>query len=186
MAPLVGQSNRTSNLLAGGVWNLHSRIPLGSDSLILQPTGGIVEMFATAECPQFEGWRVAAPERKPVLLDSSGNRVRELPRTITFRVTIASHLKPADPDPMPIQWTRSASDLMLDLHFTVQIFRGMDMQEVNPVRTWMIGVPADESSDERVYRTTFNLPEMRPDDRIVLLVTDGSGDRLTKFHLEFL
>ena len=50
----------------------------------------------------------------------------------------------------------------------------------------MIGVPLDETSDERIYRSTFNLDGVRPDDRLVLLVTDGKGARLTKFHLEFL
>lgn len=47
-------------------------------------------------------------------------------------------------------------------------------------------VPADEASDERIYGTSFSLGDVRADDRIVLLVTDGKGTRLTKFHLEFL
>jgi hypothetical protein len=72
------------------------------------------------------------------------------------------------------------------MHFTAQIFRGMEMRTVNPTRQWMIGVPADESSDERIYRASFDLGDVRPDDRIVLLVTDASGARLSKFHLEFL
>jgi hypothetical protein len=76
--------------------------------------------------------------------------------------------------------------LLLDLHFTVQIFRGMEMHEVQPTRSWMIGIPADEPSNERIYRTSFNFEDLRPDDRIALLVTDGRGRRLSKFHLEFL
>ena len=54
------------------------------------------------------------------------------------------------------------------------------------MKTWIIGVPESEASDERVYRSTFALEDVRPEDRIVLLVTDGNGARLTKFHLEFL
>ena len=60
------------------------------------------------------------------------------------------------------------------------------MRQLEPVKTWIIGVPESEASDERVYRSTFALEDVRPEDRIVLLVTDGNGARLTKFHLEFL
>ena len=60
------------------------------------------------------------------------------------------------------------------------------MRQVMPIKAELIGIPADEPSEERIYRATFNLGDIRPDDRIVLLVTDGSGARLSKFHLEFL
>ena len=60
------------------------------------------------------------------------------------------------------------------------------MREALPVKVTMIGVPGEEPSDERIYHVSFNLGEIRPDDRIVLLLLDGSGQRLSKFHLEFL
>jgi hypothetical protein len=62
----------------------------------------------------------------------------------------------------------------------------MQMRDVMPLKAEMIGIPADEPSEERIYRATFNVGDIRPDDRIVLLVTDGAGARLSKFHLEFL
>jgi hypothetical protein len=60
------------------------------------------------------------------------------------------------------------------------------MREIHPTRAWMIGIPSDEPSDERIYRVSFNFDDVRTSDRVVLLVRDGNGARLTKFHLEFL
>lgn len=125
-------------------------------------------------------------EKRVVLLDASGRDVEQLPKSITFRITVGTRDKFVDSNPVPFDYAKSLNDFLLDMHFQVQVFRGMQMQQLEPVKTWLIGVPADEASDERVYRSTFNLEGVRPDDRIVLLVTDGNGARLTKFHLEFL
>lgn len=173
-------------MLAGGTWHLHSRVPLGSDALVLEPSHRVVQMLATAEAPEFEGWILTDNHNKPALLDVAGKPVRALPRSLTFRVTVGNRDKFADVNPMPIDYNKGFNDFLLDLHFKLQIFRGMNMREVEPSRAWMIGVPADEPSNERIYRARFNVGEVRPDDRIVLLVTDSSGRRLTKFHLEFL
>src|SRR5258708_5978366 len=63
-------SNRTA--LAGNiVWKLRSRIPLGTDSLLLQPSKRIVHLVASAEAPAFEGWKVVPRKDRPVLLDAS-------------------------------------------------------------------------------------------------------------------
>ena len=186
IASLSAQSDRTSTLLAGGAWHLHSRIPLGYDSFLLQPARHAVQILASAEAPELEGWTLTERSNKLVLLDSSHKPVQLLPKSITFRVTVGTRDKFIDSNPMPVDCERTLNDFLLDLHFQLQVFRGMEMRQLEPVKTWMIGVPAGESSDERIYRSTFNLDDVRPDDRIVLLVTDGSGTRLTKFHLEFL
>lgn len=184
--PLAAQSDRSEMLLGGGAWHLHSRVPLGGDSLLLQPGHRVVQMLATAEAPEFEGWSLIARQNKPALINASGKAVQSLPGSIVFRVTVGTRDRLGDPNPMPFTCTKSLNDFLLDMHFRVQVFRGMAMREIRPTRTWMIGIPADETSDERIYRTSFNLGDIRPDDRIVLLVTDGAGARLSKFHLEFL
>jgi len=184
--PCRGQSNRAVELASDGTWHFHSHIPLGADSLLLQPANKTVEMLASAEAPAFAGWTLQVRNRQPVLLDSAGHDVQALPRSITFRVTVSAQNKLANPDPMRLDCAKSLDDFLLDLHFRVQVFRGMQMRTVTPTRQWLIGVPADESSDERIYRVSFNLGNVRPDDRVVLLVTDGAGTRITKFHLEFL
>jgi hypothetical protein len=181
------QSNHANLLAEGGTWHLHSRIPLGSDSLRLQPSQKLIALFATAEAPEFEGWTLESPHsHNPALLDVARKAVHALPRKISFRVTASARDRIDDGDPLPIETSTNLEDFLLGLHFRVQIFRGMEKREVEPVSTRLIGVPADEQSDERVYRASFNLGDVRPDDRIVLLVLDAAGNRLSKFHLEFL
>ena len=184
--PLAAQSNHTTTLLASGTWHLHSRIPLGSDAVLLQPGGHVVEMLASAEAPEFEGWSLRAENKKPLLLNVAGDPVRRLPTSIAFRITVGTRDKFNDANPMPLQSSQDLNAFLLDVHFKAQIFRGFEMREAQPVNVTMIGIPADEPSDERIYRVSFNLGEIRPDDRIVLLLLDGSGQRLSKFHLEFL
>ena len=186
LAPLGAQSNRSVLLLGGGEWHLHARIPLGSDTLLLQPARRVVSVFATAEASEFEGWSLTAKRQQPVLLDAAGKPVHELPKSITFRVTAGTREKVTDAEAAPLECSKDLNDFLLDLHFTVQVFRGMEMRELRPTRAWMIGIPADEPSEERIYRASFDFGDLRPDDRIALLVTDSKGVRLAKFHLEFL
>jgi hypothetical protein len=185
--PLAAQSNRAMLLSAGGVWHLHAHIPLGSDALLLEPAHHTIQMLASVECPQFEGWSLASRNDEPILLDAAGKAVKQLPQSVVFRVTVLKGAaKSNSENPIPLEYSNPTNQLLLDVHFRVQIFRGMRMLEIAPKRTWLIGVPASEDSDERIYRTSFDWGDVRPDDRIVLLVTDGEGTRLTKFHLEFL
>ena len=186
LVPLRAQSNRNVLLLTGGTWHLHARIPLGSDSVFLQPADRVVSMFATAEASEFEGWNLTAQNQRPVLLDTRGKPVQELPKAITFRVTIGTREKLVGLAPPALECSKNLNDFLLNLHFTAQVFRGMEMREVRPTRVWIIGVPADEPSDERVYRASFDFGDLRPDDRIVLLLADSDGVRIAKFHLEFL
>lgn len=184
--PSNAQSNRALLLAGDGTWHLHSRVPLGTDTLILQPSHRKIQMMASAESPAFAGWTLQVQNKTPVLLDRSGQRVKALPQSITFRITVSTRDRLETAEAMPVSCTQSVDDFLLNMRFTAQVFRGMEMHTVNPTRQWMIGVPADESADERIYRASFDLGEVRPDDRIVLLVTDASGARLSKFHLEFL
>lgn len=183
---LSAQSDHTIMLMAGGTWHLHKRIPLGSEALRLEPLHRPIQLLATAEAPQFEGWKLESRNGNAVLLDVSGKPVQELPREINFRVTVSARDKILESNPLPVQTTKNLNDFLLDVHFQLQVFRGMEMREVRPAATKIIGIPADEASDERVYRVTFALGNVRPDDRIVLLITDGAGNRIGKFHLEFL
>ena len=183
---VIAQSDHTVMLMAGGTWHLHNRIPLGSEALVLQPSHRAIQVLATAEAPQFEGWKLEGRGGNPALIDVSGKPVRELPRTITFRVTLSARDKIFDPNPLPVKSEKSLNDFLLDIHFQLQVFRGMEMREIRPVAARIIGIPADEPSEERIYRVSFDVGITKPDERIVLLITDGSGNRISKFHLEFL
>lgn len=180
------QSNRVSMLRADGTWNLHGHIPLGVEALELEPAHRLVELMASAESPAFSGWKLTLNGQRPVLLDNSDREVRALPSSITFRVSASARTTFLDSNPTPFDSDQDPAQFLLGLHFSVEVFRGMQMRTVRPARQRLIGVPADEPSDARVYRVSFDLGDVRPEDRIVLLVTDASGKRLTKFHLEFL
>jgi hypothetical protein len=185
-ANVVGQASNRAASRSSQAWHLHSRVPLGSDTLRLNPSHQIVSILALAESPQFEGWSLALNRQKPALLDVSGKPVQALPRLVTFRVTAGTRDKVMDGDPLPLDVSQDLNSFLLGLHFEAEVFRGMAMRRLQPVSASMIGVPATESSDERIYRVKFDFGNVRPDDRIVLIVNDASGQRLTKFHLEFL
>lgn len=183
---LTGQSDHIVMLMAGGTWHLHKRIPLGSEALLVEPAHRAVQILVTAEAPQFEGWKLESRQNNAILLDVTGKPVTELPRIINFRVTVSARDKVLDSNPLPVESTKDLNQFLLDVHFRLQVFRGMEMREIAPVTTKLIGIPTDELSDERIYRTSFNVGSVRPDDRIVLLIMDGAGNRISKFHLEFL
>ncbi len=172
--------------LTSSMWRLHSRIPLGTDSLLLQPSKRIVNILASAESNQFEGWQIVPHNDRVALLDASGKPVQALPSTISFRVTAGTRDKVLDVQPLPTQCAQDLNSFLLGLQFEVQVFRGMDMRLVKPETTQMIGVPADEIAEERIYHMKFHLGDLKPEDRIVLLILDSKGQRLSKFHLEFL
>jgi hypothetical protein len=172
--------------LTSTTWRLHSRIPLGTDSLLLQPSKRIVNILASAESSQFEGWQMVPRNDHVALLDASGKPVQALPSTISFRVTASTRDKILDAHPLPTQCAQDLNTFLLGLQFEVQVFRGMEMRVVKPETTQMIGVPADEMAEERIYHVKFHLGDLKPDDRIVLLISDSKGQRLSKFHLEFL
>src|SRR5581483_11250910 len=74
---VIAQSDHTVMLMAGGTWHLHNRIPLGSEALVLQPSHRAIQVLATAEAPQFEGWKLEGRGGNPALIDVSGKPVQE-------------------------------------------------------------------------------------------------------------
>jgi ubiquitin-protein ligase len=60
------------------------------------------------------------------------------------------------------------------------------VKELEPLSVKIIGVPADTPYDERIYRVSFELPNIPVDDRIVLNVLSPNGECLSKFHLQLL
>jgi hypothetical protein len=180
------QSPTRTAFATNGTWRLRSRIPLGTDALLLQPSKRVVNLLASAESAAFEGWRLVPRSNRAVLLDASGKPVQALPSTIAFRVTAGTRDKIIDAQPMPTPIAQDLNAFLLGLQFEVQVFRGMEMRVVKPASTQIIGVPADEVAEERIYHIKFDLGDLKPEDRIVLLISDSTGQRLSKFHLEFL
>jgi hypothetical protein len=75
---------------------------------------------------------------------------------------------------------------LLNLRFELKVFAGLRKRELQPLAVKLIGVPADLPYDERIYRVSFELPNIPVEERIVLNVMTPSGECLSKFHLDLL
>ena len=167
------------------VFRYHSRVPLGNDTLELEPGGRLLALFATAESPEFDGMQRNMAERDHTLLRADGSPVRYFPRQIAFRVTASLDTRLFNAgSPYPFKPELPPDEFITKLAFRILIFHGLERQVVEPESAEMIGVPADIGSSERMYRVVFNLPLIPIEDRVVLEVVSPDGERLTKFHLD--
>jgi hypothetical protein len=162
----------------------HSLIPLGSETFSVQPWGSVLTVLASAENPDFEGWRQQHFSGRRRLLNAGGQPVRYFPDRLEFRVTTSTRTTMADARPFPLRTTLGENDYLLNLRFRLKIFHGLRQKIVAPEGTELIGVPADIPSSERIYRVSFDLGQVSMDDRVVLEVLMPSGERLCKFHLD--
>lgn len=165
----------------------HALIPLGSETFVVQPWKALLTVMASAENPQFEGWRRQIRGERSRLLDASGKMVRSLPGMVDFRVSLGTLTRVTDSEPYPITTTLSVNEYLLNVRFRVKVFHGLQQTVVMPASVALIGVPADIAYDERIYRVSFELPRLSlREDRITLEVLTPAGDRLCKFHLDLM
>jgi len=168
-------------------WTFHSLVPLGFMPLTLKPSNTTLSLMATAESPQFEGWRRVVREHRRTILDAAGAPIQIFPGTVDFRVTASTRsdrIMPFDkPDPIP---GTDANDWLKSLTFRLKIFHGLEATEIEPAALKNLGVPADVPYDERIYLVSFDLHEVPSTDRLVLEVFGPDGERVGRFHLELL
>jgi len=171
---------------------LGPQIPLGVNDFFLgseqqTPARQTLYVMSTAQSPRFAGWHLVEKNARTVVLAPDGSPVRHFPSELEFRVSAS-----AMDDPFVSEY-RDFLDLgdgdlnqfLLGLQFRVKIFHGLDVTAVWPRSVRMIGMPAEVSYPERIYRVSFSLPSVPIDDRIVLEVLTPRGDRMCKFHLDF-
>jgi hypothetical protein len=179
-----GQQAQTSTTM---VLNYQSVVPIGEDALLLQPTKQWIYLRARAESVGFEGWRQVTNGSSKSLLATDGRPVSQYPRFVDFQVTAS--LKPNQkrrPIAFPTPCPENPNECMLNLRFRLRIFRGIDVTVVEPAVVKLLGPPSDVATAERTYRVCFKLPPVPVEDRVVLEVLSPTGERLTKFHLEFI
>ena len=163
----------------------HSRIPLGGESFAVAPWGTELTVLASAESPQFEGWRrEALGDKRGKVVDGAGQPVRHFPGEVQFRVSVGTRTHLSDSEPYPMRADLQQNDYLLHLRFRVKIFHDLHQTILEPLSVRMIGVPGDVPYDERIYRISFGLDKVSIDDRVVLEVLTPSGERLCKFHLD--
>ncbi len=114
-----------------------------------------------------------------------GTPVRTYPEFVDFRVTVTTRMRNPDEPPYPIACHEDLNDYLLGLRFRLKIFHALQYTVVEPKVVRLIGMPPDVSYNERIYRVSFQLPGLPLEDRIKLEVLSPSGERISKFHLEF-
>ena len=161
-----------------------SRVPLGWESFKVRSSGTCFYLMGTVESPKFEGWRKVTIKEHNHLLDASGQPVRLYPDDLQFRVTASAREKLLDSRPFTVASSLPLNEYLLHLRFRLKIFHGLFQHTLRPVSVEAIGMPADISYDERIYRIHFNLDHVPIDDRVVLEVLAPTGERLSKFHVD--
>src|SRR5437879_216196 len=183
---LFGGFARAQSVASAEGAQLHAAMPLGGDSILLEPAKQRLNMLATVECKEFENIRIVGLGRDRKVLDLEGNPLRNYPRELIFRFTIGSRTTIEEQTPYSVNTHISAEQLQSNLHFRLKVFRGIDSRHIEPVEAKMIGVPAEVPFGERIYRIAFTLPDIPVDNRMVLEVLDDSGNRIAKFPLQLL
>jgi hypothetical protein len=165
---------------------LHAAMPLGGDSIMLQPAKQRLNMLVTVESKGFDNVRLHGTGRSRSVTDLNGNPVRYYPRELSFRFTIGSRTSPEETSPNTVQTTASADRFQSNLKFRLKVFHGIDSQNIEPAEAKIIGVPKEVPFDERIYHIAFALPEIPVEDRIMFEVLDEEGNRIAKFHLQLI
>jgi hypothetical protein len=173
-----------SNSLPANVF--HANTPAGYDVLLIKPGYNVLTFLGLIECPELEGAQQAAQGEKARIVNADGTPLARFPSNFSFRIT-ASLQKTLLIEPMDtLKLSEEPQDLLLNLKFRLKAYRSLQAREISAESVQMIGVPADIAYDERVYRVSFNLPDLPVTDRFVLEVLSPNGVRLTKFHFDLL
>lgn len=162
-------------------------IPLGGDVLQLEPMHRRLVLFGAVESAGLHGLKRVESGDRHWVVTPNGSRVRHFPDFVQFRITASARDDSVADETRPFR-QHASTDLnqyLLALRFRAVVFRGLHEREIEPRSVRMIGVPADQPSDERIYLVGISLPELPATDRLVLEVLDADGNRLTKFHLDF-
>jgi len=183
VAPLADRAESVSEVVV----RFHSRVPLGSEEFLLSPAKADLILLASVESSRFEGWeRVGEPPRA-VLREANGSPVKLYPRRLSFRVSANIVAKQQDTQtPLPVNAAQGPEEYISGLSFRLKIFHALNQTAVSPTVQQMMGVPADIAANRRIYRITFDLPEVAIEDRVVLEVLAPNGERVMKFHVDLL
>ncbi len=163
----------------------HALVPLGVEGFTLGSPDRKFYLMALAEDPSFEGMHQKHVDSRRVLLDANGRQVTYFPRKLSFRVTATTWADKLESiDYFQLHAPADTNSFLLGLRFRLRIFRGLKARTLSASSVDLIGMPADISYEERIYRVTFDIGHVPVEDRIVLEVLSPSGDRLCKFHLD--
>lgn len=165
---------------------LHSAMPAGYDVVVLKPSGVNLSLMGLIECPELEGAQHVASGLKSKILAADGARLEKFPQHFSFRITASLRKIVLDGPASAVRFSGNPQDLLLKLKFRIKAYHGLEMREITPESIEMIGIPADISSDERVYRVGVNIGDMPVIDRFVIEVLSPEDEVLTHFPFALL
>ena len=165
---------------------MRAATPAGYKVIQLQPSGAVVSLLALIECPQIKGaHRVSRGLNSRVVL-ADGTRLRRFPRRFSFRITASLRKMILEAPSLSLKYGRNPQDLLVGLKFKLRDYSALVATSFHPKSVRMIGMPADISYDERVYRVSFDIGDRPVTDRFLLEVYSPDGERLGRFCFELL
>jgi hypothetical protein len=168
-------------------FSFRAPVPLGVEAFQLRPVGRKCFIMASVVNPALDGVHVVRELHGGSVTGPDGTPMPEYPAVLEFRVTASA----MNDDLLGFEYenvegVQNVNKFLLNLRFHLKIYRGLHMTVLRPVNVKLIGVPADQAFDERVYSLAFNTADIPVDARIVLEVLAPTGERLARFHLELL
>jgi len=165
---------------------LHSAMPAGYEVVVLKPSGVNLSLMGLIECPELEGAQHVASGLHSRILAAGGERLEKFPQHFSFRITASLRKIVLDLPASTIHFSGNPQDLLLKLKFRIKAYHGLEMREITPESIEMIGIPADISSDERIYRVGVNVNDMPVIDRFVIEILSPEDEVLTHFPFSLL
>jgi hypothetical protein len=165
---------------------LHSAMPAGYEVLTLKPSNRNLSLLGLVECPALEGAQHVATGLQSQVVASDGARMQQFPHQFSFRITASLRKIVLDAPLNSVTVTENPNDLLLKLKFRVKAYHGLEVREITPESVEMIGIPANISADERVYRVHVSIDNMPVTDRFVLEVLSPEDEVLTHFPFTLL
>jgi hypothetical protein len=165
---------------------LHSAMPAGYEVLTLKPSNMNLSLMGLIECPELEGAQHVAQGLKSRVITADGARMQQFPHHFSFRITASLRKIVLDPPLNSINVPEDPNDFLLKLRFRVKAYHGLEVREITPESVEMIGIPADITADERVYRISISVDNMPVTDRFVVEVLSPQNELLAHFPFTLL
>jgi hypothetical protein len=180
---LVACSFASAQTLSDLGYKFQRWTPLGTESLLLKPSGQHLFMLLSLDSQFLDGARKTMQGKTAVLQEADGARLERYPHEISFRFSIGTRTQLDTNDPQVAETNLDPAELRDHVQFQLMIFDGLKATVLAPKEVKMLGVPLDIPYNERIYKVTFGLPDVSVQRRMKLLILDPQGNRLTNFQL---
>jgi hypothetical protein len=164
----------------------HSTIPAGYTVVTLKPSGATLSILGLIECPELEGAQQVSEGLNAKVVSAQGMPLRQFPRNFSFRVTASLRKTLIEPSEESVTTQEDPQQFLMKLWFRLKAHDGLEVREIQPQSVTMIGVPAEITYDERVFRVAFDVGNLPVTDRLVLEVLSPEGDTLAHFTFALL